>query len=281
MVWIELSLLAMLAAAAKAEAIKRAVAIDALTLLFFSRLAAFLLLLPWLAGSRLPQEPQFWLVTLTTVVLTLLAGLMQIRALHEGELTRVAPMQALVPVLMLPFTALIFGEYPAPLALFFLLGVVGGLSVLLGGGEWAAGGMRPLLLMLGATLLYALCTVLDRVAIAAAPEGAYSYSLIWNGISALLLALLLRRRPTLSPDQGRLLLPVVLATAVAFVAQQYAVQTSLSVANGVTYVKAIVMLNIALLLFAGVFLFGEQQPRRKQVAALVATLSAIGLLLAG
>jgi len=109
-------------------------------------------------------------------------------------------------------------------------------------------------LSLLAAFLYAGSTVFDRVAIASMEFGALNYTFIWNAISLMVLFVLMRGRITIEASGSKIkcLLLVAICSALAFLMQQYAVQNSLYLLNGVTLVKSLVMLHIAILIVLGI-----------------------------
>lgn len=70
----------------------------------------------------------------------------------------------------------------------------------------------------------------------------------------------------------------MLAVLVAFLAQQYAVQDSLDLDNGVTYVKTMVMAHIVFTSLLGFVALGERAPPGIGLASALTLMGGIGLL---
>ncbi|OIQ03657.1 MAG: hypothetical protein COS82_10670 [Zetaproteobacteria bacterium CG06_land_8_20_14_3_00_59_53] len=284
-IWLWFCLLAIAASIAKVYYIKRiGGGISNLYILFYARLATCLALLPFAASVQLPASPVFWFATCAAVLLTTLAGYVYIEALKRGPLCIVSAVQAAIPVMMVAVIALFWEQYPPAAALFFLFGMAACIGMVFfsrAGGGHAVSDAGAVYLSLLAAALYAVSTVLDKVAVAAVEHGAFNYTLIWNALSAMLLVILLRGRINLPAGGGprRLLFIVAVSSLAAFLAQQYAVQYSLHMANGVTYVKSMVMLHIVGLMLLGVFVLGERPPRGALTAGLLGVLCAVGLVL--
>lgn len=283
--WLWFCLLAIAANIVKVFSIKRMDgSIGNLHILFYARLATCLALLPFASSVRFPASPVFWLATCAAVLLTTLAGYVYIEALKRGPLCLVSAVQSAIPLIMVAVIALLWGEYPPASALLFLCGMAACIGMLVfrkGGGELALPEAGAVYLSLLAAALYAVSTVLDKVAIAAVEHGAFNYTLIWNALSVMLLFALLRGRirlPAARSGSRRLLLVVAASSLTAFLAQQYAVQYSLHMTNGVAYVKSLVMLHIVGLVLLGVFVLGERPPRGALAAGVLGVLCAVGLV---
>ena len=135
------------------------------------------------------------------------------------------------------------------------------------------------LLSLVAAALFGLSTVLDRVAIATVVNGAVVYSAYWNLISALLMVP--KFLVTVKKTKFAFKAPIAFysfLTLMAFVFQQFGVQYSLAIDNGVTYVKTIVMIHIALVALAGIFMLKEKTSRGVLVAGLITLMASVSLL---
>jgi len=287
--WVWFCILAIVATTAKVFYIKKiGRLISNLHILFFARLVTCILLVPFYSEISIPTNMAFWWATLSAVALTTLAGYAYIEALRSGALSHVVPIQATIPVFMVVIIALVYQEMPSWTSTFFLLGAMLSLGIVLLSNAnpndvvdhpdklW-----KPVLLSLLAALLYAASTVLDRVAIASTEYGALNYTFIWNAISLMVLFALLRGRISIdiSGVRARWMLIVTFCSAVAFLSQQYAVQNSLYMVNGVTFVKGLVMLHIAVLIILGVLFFGEKPRRSVLVASFISLLFSVGLVI--
>jgi len=287
--WVWFCILAIAASAAKVFYIKKIGGlISNLHILFFSRLVTCLLLVPLYSEINIPTNQVFWSATLTAVVLTTLAGYAYIEALRRGALSIVAPIQATIPVFMVAIIALVYQDVPSLLSVLFLSGTMLSLGVVLlsssnayNSSKESRGMWQPILLSLLAALLYAGSTVLDRVAIASTEFGALNYTFIWNAISLMVLSVLMRGRITIEVSGPKIkwLLLVAISSALAFLMQQYAVQNSLYLLNGVTFVKSLVMLHIAILIVLGILFLGERPDKLAVLGSFSSLLFGIGLVL--
>jgi hypothetical protein len=132
-----------------------------------------------------------------------------------------------------------------------------------------------------AAVLFGLSTVLDRVAIATVMNGALVYSAYWNLVSAVLMMPKFYLTRKFGQKTSIFQAPIAfyaLLTLVAFVCQQFAVQYSLMIPNGVTFVKTIVMTHIALVALVGIFILKEQTHQKVLFAGLITFLASISLL---
>jgi hypothetical protein len=140
-----------------------------------------------------------------------------------------------------------------------------------------------------AAFLFGISTVLDRVAIASVTNGALVYSAYWNLITTLLLVPILYSKGAirlighnhnckLCKEYKRILLYAVL-TISAFIFQQFAVQYSLSIDNGITYVKSVVMTHISFVALFSIFFLKEKISYLLIFSGVLTFLSGIGLIL--
>jgi len=284
--WIWFCILAIVANAAKVFFVKKIDgSVSSFHILFYSRLATCVVLFPFYTQIKIPDNPDFWIATIAAVILTTTAGYAYIEALKCGLLSIVSSVQATIPVFMVMIIAVVFDELPSWQGMFFIIGAMASLSLVLFFNSRAEdaprnSALRGIWLSLFAAILYAASTVLDRVAIASVEHGALNYTFIWNAISLGVLWMLMLGRTKMAVDTSKsriCLLIIGLSSMVAFLAQQYAVQYSLALANGVTYVKSFVMLHIALLMLLGFVFLGERPDRRVIVASGMGLIFAVAL----
>lgn len=285
--WLWFCALAIVASTAKVFFIKKVSgSISNFHILFYSRLATCAVLIPFYTQVKIPDNPDFWIATIAAVILTTAAGYAYIEALKCGLLAIVSSVQATIPVFMVMIISVVFDELPSWQDIVFIVGAMASLSLVLffnsrsedksGKSAWWG-----IWLSLIAAVLYAASTVLDRVAIASVEHGAFNYTFIWNAISLVVLWTLMRGRikVAVATSKERIWLLVVgISSMMAFLAQQYAVQYSLAMATGVTYVKSFVMLHIALLMLLGFVFLGERPDKRVIVASGMGLLFAVGLI---
>lgn len=288
--WIIASLVAMIANVAKVLLIKtRCRSVDSWTLLFAARLLPGLVLLVALAfvEHSIRDVTAFWSATVAAAVITIGASLLYMEAVKQGELSLVTPIQATIPLFMIICTWILYGEVPEGLALLFICVIVASVSLVMYRSaqnkdlsvEHRRG--RPVFFSFIAAGLFGISTVLDRIAVAAADNGALVFSAWWHIVTLVLLfpVLFIKRKPikttaVLNKNVG----VYVFAVLLAFIAQQYAVQWSLAIDNGVTYVKTIVMTHIVIASGIGILYFRENTSRTVLLANLVTAASGLGLL---
>ncbi len=288
--WIAASLVAMAANVGKVLLVKtRCQHIDSWRLLFYARATPAVVLCAALffVDYRIHDAAVFWLATLTAALITLGASLLYLYAVKAGDLIVVTPIQASIPIFMIPCMYVLYGEAPPAQALWFIVLIIASVSVALFSSSRDPiparhpTRVRAALASLAAAALFGISTVLDRVAITAASNGALVFSAYWNLITVVLLLpawFYLRKSAT----AGALRLPevryYVVAVLVAFVAQQYAVQFSLALENGVTYVKTIVMTHIVFAALFGIIVLQEKTRPAVLIASLMTMIGGVGLL---
>ncbi len=290
-IWIIVSLIAMLASVGKVMLIKTCCrSVDSWWLMFAARMLPAILLLPllFLLDFNILQPGVFWGATLAAAVLTIAASLLYIEAVKQGVLSVVTPLQATVPVFMMVCTWLVYDELPSLLSLLFMLMIVGSVSLVMYASVSAKNSagkqrsQRALGYSLSAAALFGVSTVLDRVAIGAVSHGALVYTACWHWVTLGLLSIWLwRKRHQLATNVG-LWRPAVagyvLLALTAFLAQQYAVQASLALDNGVTYVKTIVMAHIVIAAAIGIYYFNERVGPGVWWANLLTLAGGVGLI---
>jgi len=258
-----MSIIAMLANFGKSLLIKQKCQhIDSWLLVFSARLisAIALMLLVYFLDYEIPTSPTFWLITLATALLSIVASTLYVEAIKKGQLSIVVPIQATVPLFMIIVIMIAYHEMPNQQALISILFIVTAIGYILFASvnkQNINTSLFSVLLSLVAAIIFGLSTVLDRVAIAAVANGAIVYSAYWNLISAILMTPIFYVKKTKLKFQASIAFYALL-TLIAFVFQQFGVQYSLDIENGVTYVKTIVMTHIALVALAGLFLLKEK-----------------------
>jgi drug/metabolite transporter (DMT)-like permease len=280
--WILLSLLALVANAAKVLIVKLFCrGIDSRLLVFSGRLVSTLVLLPVLMIScrGVPSDGLFWTVIAVTAILTAIASVLYTQALQHGVLAIVLPTQAAVPVLSLVTLWIGWSETPSPrsavLMTVSMICLAYALSAQAPRSERNPDGRRFVVYALIAAVLFGVTTILDRVAIARVAFGALAYSACWNLASTILMgtqcfhAGLFRRSGRLWGDAGPILLYSA-AVLSAFYTQQYAVQLSLHIPGGVVHVKSIVMLHLPVVMLVGYLGLKEKISTRSLIAGLLA-----------
>lgn len=288
--WVAASLIALFANVAKVLLVKtRCRTVDSWALLFAARLLPGMVLLLALLfiDHTIHDTVAFWSATIAAAMITIGASLLYMEAVKEGELSQVTPIQATIPMFMIACTWLLYGEVPGAGSLFFIAMIIVSVSFVLHSAAQGRDGGRALhqqravLYSFAAAALFGVSTVLDRIAVASASNGALVFSAWWHLVTLLLLlpVLFFKRKAV----QGAVILNpgvaiYVVAVLTAFVAQQYAVQLSLDLENGVTYVKTIVMIHIVIASGVGILYLRERASHAVLLANLMTAASGVGLL---
>ncbi len=278
--WIVFSLSAMLCEVAKVLIIRKlCTGIHSRLVVLASRLISAAILLPMLfiCGIGFPLDGMFWLVILTTALITFAGSIWITEAIQFGNLTIVMPMQAAVPVFSLLTLWLGWHETPKNESVLYMLlsmAAVGWTLYAANRDKSSAGKSIYTLLSLAAAVLFGISTILDRVAINRIAQGALAYTACWNLFSAFLMAGETYRVKAFQKLTVRTAVPLLLyglAATGAFLTQQYAVQYSKTIAGAVVNVKSLVMLHLPIIVLLGLVALKE----RPKPMTLTASLSAI------
>lgn len=300
--WVLFSVLAMLANVGKVLTVKyRCGGIDSRVVVFCGRLVSAGVLLPvmWISGVGFPTDGVFWLVIVATSVMTAVASVSFTDAVKFGKLTVVMPMQAATPVFSLLTLWLFWKELPRTAAIVLMLLSMAAVAWTLYADsreKTSNGKIVFAWLSLAASVLFGVCTILDRVAVARLAQGALTYSACWNLFSAVLMGAEVRRIRNKKPgtvtclaqpsaESGKsgncprfsqvwpVLAVYSVATLSAFFFQQYAVQLSKTIPGAVVNVKSIGMFYLPIVVLIETLTFKE----RPKPMTLAAGLSAIVL----
>ena len=289
-IWIMMSIVAMLANVGKVLYVKlKCTEIDSWLLIFYARLFPAVILggTLFFIDYEITNPIQFWSTTLTTILLTLLANTLYLDSLKKGYLSIVVPIQAAIPLFMVACTATWYQEVPHLISLGFILIIVGSIATTLilthpnqppaTAKLFSAGVLESIV----AAILFGISTVLDRIAIASVTHGGLVYSAYWHiTTSIILLPLIFFRTAPIKRSYhfGIILLYAILAL-IAFVFQQLAVQYSLVIDNGVTYVKSIVMIHISLVTIISIFVLKEKPHSWLLITSLLTFIGGLGLII--
>jgi drug/metabolite transporter (DMT)-like permease len=205
--------------------------------------AAFLYSIPvyavFFATQGMPEvQPAFWLWMPLSLVTNLVAMPLFFRALHEGELSVVLPLNMLTPLFALLTEYLFLGDVPSPLAFAGIALIVMG-AYLLHAGSIRQGVLTPFKLllkdkgarlMMGATAIWSISAVADRGAVLA--SSAAFYTIVFAPIFTLVFLpwLLWRRRAELRRSLARplSLVPVGVFGALMAICQMSALKLALA-----------------------------------------------------
>ncbi|OHB58231.1 MAG: hypothetical protein A2Y12_02350 [Planctomycetes bacterium GWF2_42_9] len=269
--WIVMSLAAMAANAGKVLTIRRFCGgVDSTLLVLCSRALSAVVLLPILfaTGNSIPRSGLFWGVVAITAIITAVASVLLTEAIKKGNMAAVMPAQATVPIFMLLFLVIVFGEHPSGCSIFWTAAAMGCLGATLYFSSPAKTHSKTTIFTVFsvfAAVLFGIGTVLDRTAITAAAGGALAYSACWNFVSAVILGVQCQRKKIkwyVSKKNAAAVAVFSLLALGAFFCQQYAVQLSASLAGGVVNVKTIVMLHLPIVVAANYFISSEKYSKR-------------------
>jgi drug/metabolite transporter (DMT)-like permease len=293
--WIAAALISALFISIRVLYIKRyCAAIPADVLLFSTRLTGAVLFAPFIAFAPLDVSAPgpFWQTLALTVVITAAATVVQIRIIQRDAISRSMPYTTLTPLFMLPWTLLLFGEFPPGRASIGLLLACAGAYILNrdpepGTAESESAPSRPRLalsrnagLMILVAAALGATTALDRVAIEA--SSAFTYTYLWTASSAVFMALAVARRGGPALRAAILNRHTAVQSAfwcITFFAQMAGVQLASGVPNGVTYVKMLTLMNVLLTVGVGGRMFKEGRVLRSLAAALLMTAGAVVVVL--
>jgi hypothetical protein len=134
---------------------------------------------------------------------------------------------------------------------------------------------------ISAAMLFGISTVLDRIAIAAVTQGGLVYSAYWHIITTIILfPIIFFRAASANWSQHFFaIISYAILALIAFVFQQLAVQYSLIIDNGVTYVKSIVMIHISLVTIISIFILKEKHNNQLLATSLLTFMGGFGLIM--
>lgn len=220
--------------------------------------------------------PVFCGITLLTVVVTAFTTVVRLKLIKEEDLSLTTPWLGTVPLFMVLWCALIYGQLPNAVSMFGILFVcVGAFAINFKGKIFAI--KKASILMLLIALLLGLTTSVDKIAIGA--SSAITYSLLWTILSAVFMYAVAKRRcRKVSIINKHLMVQAVLWVG-EFLFQMLAIQYISREAAGPTYVKTLTMLNIVITTFLGGFLFKEGDMKRRSISAILIFAGAVILVL--
>ncbi|WP_305045204.1 DMT family transporter [Geoalkalibacter sp.] len=250
------------------------------------RLLALPFLLP-LLPLALPATlgPHFWPALLAGAALNILAAVLYMKAIAEGELSLSVPLISFTPLFLLLTSPLLLREIPGTSGILGVLLIVAG-AYLLNIGQWRRGWREPIRallrqrsarLMLAVALIWSVSANIDKIGLL------NSSPLLWaiaiNAAIALgMLPLMVVRRSLGRPSSAlpwRSLLLVGLCGGLATLCQMAAISLA-----QVPYVIAVKRLSILFTTLAGLFLLGERGLRERLAGTLVMLAGVLVLALA-
>ncbi len=291
MAWIYLSLAAAFFYAFRYIIIKKHLSsCDTAVITFAARFFGALFITPALFFIQIPagaSSPLFWKTILATSSLTGIASMMQFHSIKKHDISSSLPFLSFVPLFMVFFVYIIFGELPDPRAAAGIIFLCGGAFIINRAALPPSSGAPERALAPGAVLFFlasiilGLTTALDRLAIVEAGAGGLAYTIFWNAFSALLFSLIFldakNRRAyisQISSHTGAFVLQGLFGIA-AFASQMLAVEYARDVSANVIYVKTLTLLQLFIGVVFGITMFGEKNAGRKVAGALIMLSGAI------
>ncbi|HNY11883.1 MAG TPA: DMT family transporter [Candidatus Wallbacteria bacterium] len=290
--WIYLSLAAAFFYAFRYIIIKKHLSsCDTAVITFAARFFGALFITPALFFVSIPagaSSPLFWKTILATATLTGIASMMQFHSIKKHEISSSLPFISFVPLFMVFFVYIIFGELPDPRAAGGMIFLCAGAFVI--NGEAGSPAFSTFLgasknpgaiLFFLASIILGLTTALDRLAIVESGAGGLAYTIFWNVFSALLFSAIF-----LNPESRRGYVNQIAAHPcaftlqgffgiAAFASQMLAVECARDVSANVIYVKTLTLLQLFIGVIFGIAMFGEKNPRKKIAGSLLMLSGAI------
>ena len=238
-----------------------------LVLLFFFPIPENILELSWRF---------WWPLIVIWVVLYPIQNYLLYRSLREGELSEVAPVAALSPVLNIIPSYFLIGEAPSSAGFIGIAAVVAGTYLLLvqpKGGGWFSFN-RPVLYMVLTTLCTAIGSTLDKVSIQESTPVFYGFvNVLGASVVFLILTFAFGQQADLKRVREKIWLLITLGVVLGlgFIAGMAAFQQ-----GPTSYVLAVRAGGFFLPVFWGLFLLREKISTRKVVSL---TLFAVGVIL--
>jgi drug/metabolite transporter (DMT)-like permease len=288
--WIFFALIAMLANAGKVFVVNRLCqGISSRLLVLVSRIISAAFLLPILISlGNWPSDWGFWVVVIITSVLTAAASILFTKAVKDGRLSVIMPMQTAVPVFAFLTLVILYRELPNTSSIVFMFLSMAALGYTLHecylSKDNGDGKFYLVLYSLAAAVIFGVCTILDRIAVSRADSGALAYSACWNMVSVAVVSLECLRAGNLkiaeiSGGKWAGILIFAMLNLVAFYFQQLGIEKSLGIHGAVVNVKAIIMLYLTVVIIVEHFTFKKATNIRVLIGGLVAIISGVGLLL--
>jgi len=285
MAWIYLSLAAAFFYAFRYIIIKKRLSsCDTAVITFASRFFGALFITPALFFFEIPggaSSPLFWKTILATSSLTGIASMMQFHSIKKYDISSSLPFLSFVPLFMVFFVYIIFGELPDPRAAAGIVFLCAGAFVInrqtLSPVSGTASGPinRGAALFFLASIILGLTTALDRLAIVESGAGGFAYTVFWNAFSALLFSLIFLDRKNrrayigqIAANSGAFILQGLFGIA-AFAAQMLAVEYARDVSANVIYVKTLTLLQLLIGVLFGITMFGEKNAGGKISGSLI------------
>lgn len=218
------------------------------------------------SSIKITNIPVFIGITFLTVVITAFTTVVRLRMIKTEELSLTTPWLGMVPLFMIFWCILLYGQVPNAAAISGILAVcVGAFTINLKGKRLQIN--KASLWMLLIAVLLGLTTSVDKIAIGA--SSAVTYSLIWTITSAFLMYGVARKRSGKVFYFDRHLMIQAALWVAEFLFQMLAIQHVSRLSSGPTYVKTLTMLNIVITTVAGSLTFKEKDRGKRIISAIL------------
>ena len=240
---------------------------------------AFLILAVVTSQKLFPIGSNLLALLIITAAATAAAGVILLMSFRKGDLSLIAPIQTITPLLILVIAIFFLKETPSPLGLFgIILIVVGGILLdknpneTLGSIAKRIISYKPALLGVAAAALYALVSVFDKAGLKITTLGVWLFYVYFFIFIFILPIVLIKRRRELVKlkDNKLLLLASAFFSVSAIYLQLLALQTAL-----VTYVLSIKRLSSVLAVILAYFVLKESRALFRLKGAAIMVLGAI------
>ena len=279
--WVVFALLSGLAVASRDTLSKRLLQseINLYVLGGWQFLIAGVILFSILPFTTIPElQPGFYLAVSGTVTLNVIATILLLKALKEGDLSIAIPMLSFTPIFLILTSFLMLGELPT------ILGGVGILFIVLGSYvlHWEVFGdsirnvfgrirtSHASLLVLLVALIYSITANFDKIAVVtSAPIFSAAVVSTLLGATLLLLSFIMPRKYRIeAPPMNPFFLLMLVATGVLLAIAIYAQNVAFTM-EIVPYVNAVKRAGLLFAVLFGALLFKEQHIRWRLIGAML------------
>lgn len=243
-----------------------------------------LLFFPGLFFIDLHFNNEFIISFLGTSVINIFATILYMRAISQGDISKVMPMMSFTPLFLLITSPILVGEFPHPLGMFGILFIVSG-SYLLNSSMRTQGIFAPFKALLKEKgprymffvgLMWSISANLDKIAIQS--SSIWQHMILMNIFifTSLTIILLLKgklHKQSVLPAKKQLI-SVSLFTCTTFILHMTALSMTL-----VAYVVALKRLSGVISVFLGYFALNEPNIRERLLGSIVMFIGVLLILL--
>lgn len=285
-IWVLFALIASFSNSFRDLYIKKHIKADAQLVVTSTRMIAFILML-CMAPLFLRETVfngsirHFVFYLIVTVVLTIVATSLKINIIQKEELSKSSPLLSLTPIFIVPWAMILLNEKIDVGALCGLLFSMIGVAVILDMriSKTMIKDKKLLFQLLIVLMIYGLTTVIDKIEIGM--TGAYLYSLIWTGSSAIAGLYVIKKQGVKNLIENTVSKTNILQSilwAASFLSQQLAVQYSYELFMNTAYIKSIMYIGIIVNVVLGGKIFRERKIIQKLVGSVILILGNLILI---